>query len=56
MTRKHKPEEISGVSAGLFSILLGVLYLSMARKLLPLILIHAVSNFWGVTELYLNGA
>lgn len=44
-----------GVSTGLFAILMGALYLLLDRKLLPLILIHAVSNFWGVTELYLNG-
>lgn len=45
-----------GISTGLFSLLMGVLYVLLDRKLLPLILVHAVSNFWGVTEIYLSGA
>ncbi len=44
-----------GLSTGLFAVLLGALYLLFDRKLLPVILVHAVSNFWGVTEIYLNG-
>lgn len=44
-----------GISTGLFSLLMGALYVILDRKLLPLMLIHAVSNFWGVTEIYLSG-
>ncbi len=44
-----------GLSTGLFAILLGALYLLLNRKLLPVMLVHAVSNFWGVTEIYLSG-
>ena len=44
-----------GVSTGLFSLLMGALYAFLDRKLLPLILIHGVSNFWGVTEIYRVG-
>ena len=44
-----------GISTGLFSVLMGTIYVVLDRKLLPLILIHAVSNFWGVTEIYLFG-
>lgn len=44
-----------GISTGLFSLLMGTLYVILDRKLLPLILIHAVSNFWGVTEIYIYG-
>lgn len=44
-----------GVSTALFALLLGTLYLLFDRKLLPVILIHAVSNFWGVLEIYRYG-
>ncbi|NVE94396.1 CPBP family intramembrane glutamic endopeptidase [Altererythrobacter lutimaris] len=44
-----------GISTGIFSLMMGCLYLAFDRKLLPLILIHAVSNFWGVTEIYRFG-
>lgn len=44
-----------GVSTALFALLLGILYLLFDRKLLPVILIHAVSNFWGVLEIYRYG-
>ena len=44
-----------GVSTGLFALIMGGLYLLFDRKLLPVILIHAVSNFCGVTEIFLNG-
>ena len=44
-----------GISTGLFSLLMGALYVLFDRRLMPLILIHAVSNFWGVTEIYLSG-
>lgn len=44
-----------GISTGLFSLLMGAIYVLLDRKLLPVILIHAVSNFWGVTEIYLSG-
>lgn len=44
-----------GVSTALFAILIGGLYLLFDRKLLPVILIHAVSNFWGVLEIYRYG-
>jgi membrane protease YdiL (CAAX protease family) len=44
-----------GVSTALFALLLGGLYLLFDRKLLSVILIHAVSNFWGVLEIYRYG-
>ncbi|MEX0342902.1 MAG: CPBP family intramembrane glutamic endopeptidase, partial [Erythrobacter sp.] len=44
-----------GVSTALFALLLGTIYLLLDRKLLPVILIHAVSNFWGVLEIYRYG-
>nr|WP_276591839.1 CPBP family intramembrane glutamic endopeptidase [Sphingomicrobium nitratireducens] len=42
------------LSTGLFALIVGGLYLALGRKLLPVILIHAVSNAWGVTEIYLG--
>lgn len=43
------------LSTGLFAMIVGGIYLLLDRKLLPVILIHAVSNAWGVTQIYLNG-
>jgi len=44
-----------GASTALFALLVGSIYLLLDRKLLPVILIHAVSNFWGVLEIYRYG-
>ena len=44
-----------GVSTAMFALLMGALYIAFDRKLLPVILIHAVSNFWGVLEIYRYG-
>jgi len=44
-----------GISTGLFSVLVGTLYLALDRKALPVILVHAVSNFWGVTDIFMHG-
>ena len=35
--------------------MMGALYIAFDCKLLPVILIHAVSNFWGVLEIYRYG-
>ena len=44
-----------GVSTGIFALMMGALYIAFDRKLLPVILIHAVSNIWGVLEIYRYG-
>lgn len=44
-----------GMSTGIFALMMGALYIAFDRKLLPVILIHAVSNFWGVLEIYRYG-
>lgn len=52
----HLYQDIAGgVSTALFALLIGTIYLLLDRKLLTVILIHAVSNFWGVLEIYRNG-
>ena len=43
------------ISTGLFSLMMGGLYLAMNRRVLPLVVIHMVSNFWGITEIYRHG-